>query len=126
MNMYSIVLSIFTVVFAGCGYGNGGNGDGSPNCPDMSGNWQFEYNCPMSSRGQSAEVTQDGCDITSLWKDDNTPAVYTLTGTVDEDGNTTVTIDFGDSVVTCTGLLSGSDWTSDCTPGDCQMNAEKL
>ena len=123
MKRFTIIVGMFTVLFAGCG-GDGENGN--PDCPDMSGMWSFGYQCPNSSSGRGAEVTQDGCDITSVWKDDNTPHEDILTGTVDKDGTTMVTIDFGDSSVTCTGVFRGSDCTSDCTPGDCQLVGEKL
>ena len=108
------------------GGADGSGSDTAANCPNMAGLWDFSYQCPMSASGQGAEVTQEGCQITSLWEDDRTPAVDTLTGTVDENGNTIFTIDFDDGPVTCTGSWTGGEWTSDCTPGDCQLTGVKM
>jgi hypothetical protein len=129
------IMGILAFLLAGCGDNNGGtpdgsDGDGGSGCPDMSGTWAFGYSCQSdaggSSMGTTTDLTQQGCAITSVWKDDKTQDEDVLSGTVDQDGNTTVTIDFDDGAVTCTGSLSGNTWTSTCTPGGCTLEAEKL
>jgi hypothetical protein len=128
MKYFSIVLFLFALVCAGCGTGNNGNADGNGigDCPDMRGMWSFGYDCPMSSSGQGAEMTQDGCQINSIWKDDNTPHEDILSGTVDKEGNISVTINFGDNSVTCTGTYAGNELNAACTPGDCDLSGEKV
>ena len=117
----SLFLAVFGMLVAGCGYGNGnGNGDGNGNCPDMTGTWEVIDHCEAGVIGTTAVVTQNGCDITSVWDGD---AVFV--GTVDSNGNTTITGDPGGGSMTCTGGMTGDTWTVDCTPGDCHVVTQK-
>ncbi len=88
-------------------------------CPDMTGSWAFTINCPNSASGTNAPVTQNGCDISSAWEDEN------WTGTVDAEGHTSFVSDATGDASNCTGVVDGDTWESDCTPGDCHMSAER-
>jgi len=98
-------------------------------CPDGSGLWQFNYQCTttgvFSVGSFVAAVTQTGCAITVTQSDDNTPTVWISTGTIDQDGKTHLTGDFGfSSAGACDGTLVAGTWTSTCTATgiDCQLD----
>jgi hypothetical protein len=135
MKLTAAIMGILAFLLVGCGGKNGGgpdgsDGDGGAGCPDMSGTWAYGNNCRNdaggSAMGINADLTQADCEITSVWKDDKTQDEDILSGTIDEDGNTTVTIAFDEGTVTCTGSLSSNTWDSTCTPGGCTLEAEKL
>ncbi len=128
-----------SVAFISCNGGNGnddgGNGsDGSnTNCPDISGNWQLGFSCTGamggSEGGAPVEVTQTECEITLIQHDDNTTEVWTSTGSIDQDGNISLTGNFGfTDAETCGGLVTGNSWTGACTTADwdCEFEAERF
>ena len=123
----------------GDGDADGGNGDSgsgddgsASNCPDISGTWQLSYTCEGSTGGSGGsamvEVTQTACEVTLTQPDDNTPQVWTSTGPIDPDGNTSLAGEFGfTSAETCTGTVSGNNWTGECLSEDwnCEFEADK-
>jgi hypothetical protein len=113
-------LFLGTLLLAGCGYGgDNGNGDGNGNCPDMTGTWVVTAHCEPSVVGTTSTVTQDGCDITADW------GGVIFTGTVDGNGNTTITQDPLEGNMVCTGGVTGNTWTVDCTPDGCHVVSQK-
>jgi len=112
-----LTLALFV---GGCGGNGDGNGDGNDNCPDMTGTWEVTAHCEPTVVGSEVVVTQDGCDITSVWDGSST-----FTGTLDEDGNATITGNPGGGEITCTGSVSGTVWTSYCASIDCHVVTNK-
>jgi hypothetical protein len=117
MRISDLFVVILVVLVAGCG---GGNGNGNGDCPDMAGTWEVVEHCEAGVVGTEAVVTQNGCEIVSVWEGD-----ATFTGTINADGSMTFSGDPGGGTINCTGTLSGNTWTSDCEPIDCHVVTTK-
>jgi hypothetical protein len=112
-----MVLAGVVLVYCSCGSSSTPNPDAAGSgCPDLSGTWRFGASCEsphsFSASSFAAGVSQNGCAITLTQKDDNTPTEWVSTGTVDQDGKTTLAGDFGFTDETgWTGQVAGGAWT---------------
>jgi hypothetical protein len=124
------LLATVLLGLVGCG-DDGGHGADAPagggdaaECPNAAGQWQFDYTCPGSAGGFSAQITQTGCAITLVQMDDQTPMTWTSTGELDGLGDFTLSGQFGFTIATsCTGSIAQDELSLDC--GECIVNATR-
>ena len=124
-----------------CGSGDGGESPegGHPSgCPDLAGDFVVGSSCTSTGSGHgsassgtfAATMTQNGCEISLIQKDDKTPTEWVSKGTIDETGKLTLTGDFGFTVLTeCLVQVANDGWTGTCASADgtetCELEAQR-
>ena len=98
----------------------GGGQNASVTCPDVGGAWRFWVSCIGPGRESDgsfpATVTQSECQVTLTQQDDQTPASWVSSGTLDAAGNLTLTGEFGfTDATTCAVQISENIWSLTCT-----------
>jgi hypothetical protein len=125
----SFLLMLLCIAGAGCSSsdsdspaaesnaGSNGNGGGSAgsSCPDMSGAWNVSAHCDASLIGETLLVAQNACALSFAEPFDG------FTGSLASDG--TITLSGPQS---CTGTMTGSAISMNCTPGACTVKLMRL
>lgn len=133
MKRAGVVLMLCAVCVIGCGdddgggagtSGSGGSGGGDQdsgggNCPNLAGSWTIDEHCGGAPLiGMTVPVTQDGCEFTT------SGAFAGFTGTLNENGDFTMSGEAGGMTITCTGTATTTLVTQSCT-GDCDVVMSK-
>jgi hypothetical protein len=118
---FVLVASLLAFLVAACSSSDSSDSSNSSTsssgagaCPNLAATWKITAHCDASLIGQSAVVTQSGCNLTFA------APFNGFTGTVTADSKLTVS-----GPQQCTGTATASAINMNCTPGTCTVTLAK-